>query len=62
MKFRLVVLTLFVAGSIALSSQEQPRSVGKEACWTCHAPERKSVAGTPHEVGKSCKGCHGAGE
>ena len=59
---RLALLLIFVCGSIALVAQDQPKFVGKEACWSCHAPEQKTVAGTPHAAGKSCEACHGAGE
>jgi hypothetical protein len=57
-----VVLGLTLSFPVIAGAQEQPRYVGKQACVACHASEQKTVAGTPHETGKSCEGCHGAGE
>ena len=61
MKLPLSVVTSLLALSL-VSAQQLPKNVGKEACWNCHTAEQKSVAGTPHEAGKSCEGCHGAAE
>jgi len=57
----------FCAGLLTLSlsalitAQEVSIPVGTNACRTCHVYEQRSVAGTPHESGKSCESCHGPG-
>ena len=53
-----VFVLLFCGHAVA----QVTRHMGKETCWSCHASERKTVAGTPHESGRSCEGCHGPGE
>jgi len=58
---RYLVLILLLIACFCLA-QEQRRDVSKESCWSCHAREQKTVAGTPHETGKSCEGCHGPGD
>ncbi|MGZ4814826.1 MAG: hypothetical protein ACXVZV_05435 [Terriglobales bacterium] len=60
---RLILATiLFVLSSLFAAAQQTPQYVGKESCGNCHAAQQKTVAGTPHETGKSCEGCHGPGE
>lgn len=51
-----------ISVTVLLSSQQPPRNIGKQACWSCHQPQQKMVSGTPHENGTSCEGCHGPGE
>lgn len=62
MNLRLTFGTLLALLPILLFSQEAPKTIGKQACWSCHTAEQRAVTGTPHEAGKSCEGCHGAGE
>ncbi len=52
-----IVLLLLCCYTLA-----QDRHVGKETCWSCHARQQKTVAGTPHESGRSCEACHGPGD
>jgi ribosomal protein S27E len=47
---------------LSVAALAQNRAVGKQACASCHAAEQKTVAGTPHEIGRSCEACHGPGE
>ena len=61
MNSRLVLLLVIAFYTIAIAAQDQPKFVGKQACWSCHTPEQEAVAGTPHETGKSCEACHGPG-
>jgi hypothetical protein len=53
-----ILSSLFYSYSFA----QLPKPVGREACARCHSYERRTTAGTPHEDGKSCEGCHGSGE
>jgi len=59
---RLTLVVFLAVCCATLLAQNQPKFVGKEACWSCHVPEQKTVASTPHEAGKSCEACHGAGD
>ena len=47
---------------LAICAPAQNRNVAKQTCWSCHSAEQKTVAGTPHESGRSCEACHGPGE
>jgi len=58
----LFVIPVILLFSIYLPSQEISMTLGKDACGACHASEQKTMVGTSHESGKSCEGCHGAGE
>ena len=62
MKSRLLLGILVMLLPLTFSAQETAKSTGKQACWSCHSSEQRAVAGTPHEPGKSCEGCHGAGD
>lgn len=55
------IIAALLLGCHAFAQQPQ-RNVGKETCWSCHASQQRTVAGTPHELGKSCEACHGPGE
>ena len=57
-----IILSFFISAALILSPAQQQKTVGKDACARCHAYERRIIAGTPHEDGKACEGCHGAGE
>jgi len=58
----LIAPMVFLLLSSSVYGQEAPKAVGKQACASCHASEQRTVAGTPHESGASCEGCHGPGE
>jgi hypothetical protein len=58
----LLLVSIAILVFYSYSSAQLPKSVGREACARCHQYERRTITGTPHEDGKSCEGCHGAGE
>lgn len=63
MNSRLLLATLSIFTTLlCCTAQESQKYVGKQACWSCHTKQQESVAGTPHDGGKSCEGCHGPGE
>jgi len=62
MNLRIASLLLVVCISATAFAQEQPRYAGKDACFQCHASQQKTVAGTPHDSGRGCEGCHGPAE
>lgn len=57
-----LILLSFLLAMFACSHAQLPKAVGKDACTKCHASERRTIGGTPHDDSKSCEGCHGAGE